>query len=372
MEPSISSQIRRMRKLEIPLSPPASHDQLLRLKAILGGHLIQQIVSLYTDHNGSDGGKLEYRLLSVDEVAEAMKFWGEVEEIKPFKWVPLWTNDNSDWVGIHTGGPLKGIITFLDHDYIPFYPGFRSVERFYSKLIDCYESRPGEDDGEEIEVIRINLPVSEEELRNICHKGRESEFGDQEWELQDDSENDMMYSRQKDFGKRPFLPTKEFVENDRERVKGLWEIFRRTDDEMRQHCCTFLVALTPRADSAELLPLLDDDDFYVASEAARSLGARRFMPAYPKLKHLAVHGFSNAHSAALYALRFFPGPETLNYTIEIMKDPVFKDFPPHDFMHLLIVNGCEVQYTKTPAGRENLRYRLPNGGEWIPVRIGKG
>lgn len=104
--------------------------------------------------------------------------------------------------------------------------------------------------------------------------------------------------------------------------------------------------------------------FIDAQVAAESLGGRRFQPAIPKLKHLALNGVSNARTAALGALCDFPSPEMLRFAIDLQTHPSMRGENPHAVMSLLAANDCKVMYTKTHEGWFNIRYRMPRSDEW--------
>src|SRR5439155_16487417 len=128
-------------------NPPATETDLARLHDMVG-HLPDDLLLIYRDHDGSvylpsrDPVRRTARLMPIAEVLRTK------QEMAPFaKDLPaegcvtcFWTDDNSNYCGIYTDGPLSGWLTCLNHDEPMLTPAFRSVVAFLKRLL---ASAPG-------------------------------------------------------------------------------------------------------------------------------------------------------------------------------------------------------------------------------------
>ncbi|MFC1601122.1 SMI1/KNR4 family protein [Candidatus Sumerlaeota bacterium] len=363
----------QLHELELPLHDPATESELRVLEDVIGARVPDELSTLYLDHDGmSPCYPWEYRLMPIKEVAEVAGWRNQVSVCKQLDHHLFWSNDNSDFIGLSLSGPLEGIVSIMDHDGEPFAPAFRSVERLYEELIHCHrlEQAMAENPASGSSDTQMKSDGSRWRRfgRRLAERVESSDAegaGEEFHQLREPSSDDASFrERPKDFGRGPFLPAEERLEEDRERVKGLWQCFRSGDPDDRPNLATCIAALTPLADSEELMPLLDDVDFFVSAVAIESLGARCFWPVVPQLKRLAIHGVSNAQSAALDSLRYFPCPDTLEFVLSILDNASFANWGPEMFMDLLVSNGCEVKYAKSSTEWRKIRYRVPDDSKW--------
>lgn len=357
----------KLRKLKLPLNRPARSSDLSQLSVAVGGTLPQEIEALYNDHNGQKPyGLWEYRLMTVKEAVEV----ANIPELIPVANVRLfWTNDNSDFIGVALSGPLRGLIALTEHDGEPLRLMYRTIESLYSDMMTAYSnSKLSESKNGRVAPIKLPVGLPDDEFRKVVSQA----FGWNQSENQvyqpstSDEPPESLRDFKGDFNHGTSDPL--FIEEDRGRAAELWDIFAKAEHDQRSLIVHCLAQLTPRTDSGSLIPLLRDNDFYVAAAAAESLGIRQTPEALELIINLALTGVSNAQTAAWGALCSFPGQRTLNMAVDALHDPSFANWAPHPFLNLLVANGCEVRFSRTSNGWQNIRYRLPETMDWQEVR----
>ncbi len=121
------------------VNPPASVTELESLVAI--GPLTPELKQLYLDHNGMQpDSKFSLRLMSIAESIEFQPLifteqFHSQNVLDEDRAVVVWTDDNSNFACIYLGGPLAGKIFLLDHEEQDTTPAFRSIDSFYSRLL---------------------------------------------------------------------------------------------------------------------------------------------------------------------------------------------------------------------------------------------
>ena len=78
-----------------------------------------------------------------------------------FELLPLFSNQESDFVAIYTTGFLKGKMVIVRHDEAVFAPEFRSLDSFL-KAYEKAAEQPDFYDWEDIEVYNYDYPITEE------------------------------------------------------------------------------------------------------------------------------------------------------------------------------------------------------------------
>ncbi|HHK5552114.1 hypothetical protein COL11_08905 [Bacillus anthracis] len=193
------------------------------------------------------------RLLSFEEAMEVYLYLHEDVNIPEV--FPLWTDDNSNYVGVYMLGPLTGKVCFIDHEEIDLSPVYPHVQTLIKALLESPES-------DWYELPRY-YPCSKENTDKLQLKQDVQTIN----ELKNLLKNDEL--------------------NETKRTQYLFSI----------------MALTPRAQLHEILPLLDDSDMWVQERAAEILGFHRYVPASEKLNWVKEHGQHNGKLAAELALK---------------------------------------------------------------------
>lgn len=358
----------QLRKLGVPLNRPADTRDIARLKDAVGRELPPELVALYRDHNGQAACRdWDYRLMSVDEVIELEEYRAHRVGTVLFDLHVLWTNNGSDYLALGLSGPLRGFVVMLEHDGDPVRLMFRSVESLYDAMIlACKYARKLDAQPAPASEPPLLLDEAREQLhRNIATAlapGQRTDHPYVPFPVRYTSPSRYLRDIPGDLFHGTAHPA--LVESDRERVRELWTMFATADEDDRPPIASCLASLTPREDSEQLIPLLDDDDFFVAEAAAESLGVRKTATAYPRLVQLAHTGICNAKAAAWSALCHFPCDETLAMAIDALNSPGKEGVSGTFFLNLLVANGCEVRYRRSGG---YLRYRLPGSTEWQVV-----
>lgn len=98
------------------------------------------VKALYEKRDGERAGSAPWRLQSTAELLEIdldEAYLDHSDDGKVLKklgpLVPLFTNDGSDLLVLHVGGPLDGRLSLVLHDDSSIVPAFRSVESFLKK-----------------------------------------------------------------------------------------------------------------------------------------------------------------------------------------------------------------------------------------------
>lgn len=193
------------------------------------------------------------RLLSFEEAMEVYLYLHEDVNISEV--FPLWTDDNSNYVGVYMLGPLTGKVCFIDHEEIDLSPVYPRVQTIIKALLESPKS-------DWYELPRY-YPCSKENTDKLQLKQDVQTIN----ELKNLLKNDEL--------------------NEAKRTQYLFSI----------------MALTPRAQLHEILPLLDDSDMWVQERAAEILGFHRYVPASEKLNWVKEHGQHNGKLAAELALK---------------------------------------------------------------------
>ncbi|MCM3701384.1 HEAT repeat domain-containing protein [Paenibacillus macerans] len=192
------------------------------------------------------------RMLSHDEIAELHQFMSDMDEIFQ-SMIPIWTDDNSNYVGIYFKGPLSYRVCYLNHEETDLSPAFRSAGSFIAAL----EQNPNHDWDD----LKKDYPQDQ-------NNNNESSVAD----LQSIEQINHMLQT-------PAL-----------------------DDDVRSQYIYSVLALTPYNHLDTLLKFLDDEDMYVQERACDILGYHKYLPAREKLRELLEHGMHNGRLAAKRAL----------------------------------------------------------------------
>lgn len=122
------------------------------------------------------------RMLKPEEVREMLDALSDFEVFESI--LPLWTDDNSNYIALYVDGPLKYRICYLNHEETDNSPAFRSVGNFireleknaqqdWEDLNKDYPSLAAQADREDLSIIQELVKQSErqqadEDLRRQC------------------------------------------------------------------------------------------------------------------------------------------------------------------------------------------------------------
>lgn len=191
------------------------------------------------------------RLLNQEEMAEMLEFMSDLDGFQDL--IPVWTDDNSNYVCIYGRGPLSHRVCYMNHEETDLSPGFRSVGSFLAAL----ETDPQND-----------------------------------W---DDLQKDYPSKQSENI---------DWIAADLASIGQINLILQESDldDEVRCQHIYSLMSLTPYNELHTLLCYLDDEDMYVQERACDIFGYHRYLPAKEKLQEVLEQGMHNGKSAAKRAL----------------------------------------------------------------------
>ena len=273
MKLTVGELIAKLREVFGPFNGPATTVDVARLEEAVGP-LPADVLEIYRDHDGSpsgspDGDRLPWpaRLLPVQEAIatnrELAQALANEPKVGAIAW--LWTDDNSNYVGVHTAGELAGWLVKLNHDEAALTPAYRSVRSFLRIMIDAARGTDGgEGDAYDVVSIPRELPATSDDPSHVDGDRRLAES----------------------FHRR-YL-----AEGNRD-----W----------RRFYATCAVCLTPVADTERVLPMLAEDDMWLPESAVRLLELRRYAGGIDELERLAREG---RHNGQLAALRHLVGLDT--------------------------------------------------------------
>lgn len=260
----IAHYIEQMHDLFGRFNDPVTDEDLRRLQAAVGT-LPNDVLALYRDHDGSENVPPEgdaYPPARLLPVAEAIEHNREIDAALEaahtagdIAW--LWTDDNSNYVGVHTDGVLRGWLVTLDHEGGELVPSHRSVPGFLHRLI---ASAPGvaDPDHEACDALTIprELPTTRDDPGTL--------------------------------------------EGDRRLVTHFRERFAREQDaDRRRFYATCAICLTPVADTPWVLSLLAEDDIWLPASAVNLLQLRGYSGGIEEVERLARDGRTNGDTAAI-------------------------------------------------------------------------
>lgn len=254
------------------LNPPASSRDLTRLKKLFGGDVPGDLLQVYRHHNGADSCPmvddilLPVRLIPIHELPEIQELmvpvWARTERLGNVVW--LWSDDNSNYVGLYTSGPVKGWLTVYNHEGGPIPVAYGSTSSFLRCLVD---SMAQDADDEDAPSHAVSIP------REVPRRAHDSSTADQEWALAQELLR-IAKSKPKGDAQRPYLYGS--------------------------------ILLTPFDRTNAIEPLLDEDDMWTPALVADVMRWRRYAGAVDRLGRMVE---SNEDSAAIAALVQLGTPE---------------------------------------------------------------
>ncbi|WP_407569573.1 SMI1/KNR4 family protein [Deinococcus altitudinis] len=251
-------------------NPPATQEELRSAESALQMSWLPELEAMYRQHNGASALATDWeedraeRLEEDEDAAPAAPRLMSLEEVQDFYTgtndflIPevrfFWTDDNSNYVGVYVGDILTGAVCFCSHDeQTEVAPIFRTLADFL-----VWVSIHPEEDLSYSELVPKLYPVLTAESEHLTEDWRNAQA-----------------------------------------------LYAKVTNQGDADSQTLAVAMniTPPSYNQVLMSYLDSPDFYVAERAVNILGARRYQPARTRIENLAVHGVSNAQSAAQWALK---------------------------------------------------------------------
>ena len=229
---------------------PSDEHAISRLRESVGW-LPDEVLALYRNAEGEDGDSF-VRLMEIEEVLKtnANLLSAGFAQVGPVSW--FWTDDNSNYCGIYTDGPLKGWLTRLNHEEPMLTPAYRSVTGFLSRVAE-----PGE---------ASDLPYLAAEIPSV-------------------------------------LPDAANAEADRQLATYFRERYQEEEDADQKRLFAFCsICLTPAEATGDVLPFLEIQDMWIPEAAVRLLELRGYSDGIMELEKLAREGRTNGDSAAMRQL----------------------------------------------------------------------
>ncbi|ULO08512.1 HEAT repeat domain-containing protein [Paenibacillus sp. 19GGS1-52] len=104
-------------------------DLFSRLNIILPDALFEELESHYIKQKEQP---FLLRLMESVEITETVQFMSNIEVYHGI--IPLWTDNNSNYIGINIQGVCKYRISYLNHEETNLSPGFRSIKSFTTQI----------------------------------------------------------------------------------------------------------------------------------------------------------------------------------------------------------------------------------------------
>lgn len=260
-----SEVLSKTRNVFSGLNEPASEKNLSKLTNEFGP-LPDDALAVYRDHDGANNlpesltRRAFARLMPVDEVISTCDRLRALTTIPAIDQVCLlWTDDNSNYCGVFTEGPLKNYLAVLDHEEPILAPAFRSIPSFMSRLID--------------EACEPNGDSSVCDLPSLKRETPE------------------LVANEKTAADDLLLASK---------LTGLYTA--TTDEGLRRFYAICSICLTPFGRSEDTFPFLQADDMWIPEAAVNLLEARHWKGCVAQLEVLAREGHPNGDSAAMRLL----------------------------------------------------------------------
>lgn len=229
---------------------PFDEHDILRLRESVGW-LPDELLALYRKGEREDEDSF-VRLMEIEEVLKTnadLATAGFVQ-VGPVSW--FWTDDNSNYCGVYTDGPLKGWLTRLNHEEPMLTPAYRSVIGFLSRVAE-----PGD---------ASDLPYLAAEIPSV-------------------------------------MPAPADVEADRLLAAQFRELyFEEQDDDKKRLFAFCSICLTPVENTNDVLAFLESPDMWIPEAAVSLLELRGYAGGIMELEKLAREGRANGDSAAMRQL----------------------------------------------------------------------
>ena len=183
------------------------------------------------------------KLFSDENEFSETKKWCEEYKLG-FELLPIFTNAESDFVGVFTTGILKGKVACVNHGEIDFSPRFRSLKSF----INSINNTPIEFDWQDLPLDCFDYPTKKE--LSQAEQEEDNEVLDECWNL---------------------IAQKNFVSS------GNYELIAKS-----------ILNLTPYTNLEKVLCFLADENVFVQNQAIRVIGINhQYLPAKEEVREAA-------------------------------------------------------------------------------------
>ncbi|MCP1311924.1 hypothetical protein [Paenibacillus tyrfis] len=202
-----------------------------------------------------------YRILTTEEIVEMLDF---LQDLACHRGIcPLLTDDQSNYIGLYTDGPLRDKICYLNHEETDLSPGFRHMERFIAKSLQT--------PGAEWDQLERDYPVVSDRDEQHAHS---------------------------------VLDLNVVQEIDRLLLQ------EELDEDCMQQLIFSKLTIMPYAESAQICRYLTSDDMFIQEKAVILLRKRNYTAAARALFEVAQNGMHNGRMAAIFALKQFRTEES--------------------------------------------------------------
>ncbi|ASA21187.1 SMI1/KNR4 family protein [Paenibacillus donghaensis] len=192
-----------------------------------------------------------FRCMTDGEVAEMLGLFAAMEVYQDI--VPFWTDDQSNYIGIYGRGPLACRVCHISHEETDVAPAYRNVESLIAELEQHPEAEWEELSKDYPALTPAETAVEEADLAAVRELEHQLEV-------------------------------------------------KQPDDDVRCQWINSILAVMPRANAAELLKYLNDEDMFVQEWTAELMGLYGLQEAEAPLQELSLSGIPNAAPAATRAL----------------------------------------------------------------------
>lgn len=283
---SVPALIQRLFDTYDGLNPPAAAEAIEQLDQALGP-LPDDVLQLYRAFDGSAEGprRGDRRLFSrLMPVAEAIEESRKLDELMgnrsrggTIAW--LWTDDESNWVGVYTDGPLRGWLVLFDHEEPKNTPAWRGVQSFLVRWLDsAVGSEAAKEEALDLVMVPAEMPLVDESPEHTAGDAALArEFAE-------------LYEREEKKGRRRF-----------------WA-----------RCA---MTLTPPSQTASITRFLADPDMWTPETAAGLMNQRGYEGAVAELEALVRGGVPNGAGAAAHCLASFKGAAGREAVDRLARDP---------------------------------------------------
>ncbi|WP_028550226.1 hypothetical protein [Paenibacillus sp. UNC451MF] len=216
----------------------------------------QVLISLNQYQESWKADEFVYRILTTEEIVE---IWDLFQDLECHKGIcPLLTDDQSNYIGLYTAGPLREKVCYLNHEETDLSPGFRYMERFIATILN--------NPGAEWDQLAHDYPI----VSDLDDRHEHSEL---------------------DFHVIQELDQCLLQEN--------------LDEDLVQQLIFSKLTMMPYSRSDEICSYLTSDDMFIQEKAVVLLRKRNYTPAAGLLFEVAKSGMPNGKLAAISALKQF-------------------------------------------------------------------
>lgn len=227
----------------------------------------ESVISSIIQYNlDRDNSQSIYRVMDTTEIKEILNVLRDTPCYKDI--CPIFSDDNSNYVGIYHCGPLEGKIRYLNHEETDLSPGYRNIENLVNNM--------------------LKYPYYEWE--ELPHDYPTLEAEDKKFE--EDSN-------------RVICEIDKIISNE------------DMDEDYKQQLIYSKLTMMPYLETEKLYSYLISDDMYIQEKAVEIIRKRKYKPAAEHLYEVAKNGMQNGKILAIKALREINTKECNEYIKEL-------------------------------------------------------